>query len=330
MVSLRPLNDSNRQAVEALRVSERQEQFVSGVADSLQEAAEHPDAHALYWAVYADETPVGLVMIIVSAKLLWRSVAARAAAVSALVWLVVSMGTQLRVAGVDTGIPLPFILFSHVPVIDLVSVTRFAMVPATIAGILLALATDRMPEMAPKRRRLFRIGLVLALVPLFPKPVPIVVADPLPPFLTQGLYREYIAGDRSVVTVPLPEVTTGRTGVRWATLSLLDYPTPRGYFMGPVDPPDDDTGSWNAPRRFTSELLNQVREYGRQPVLTAADRAAIRADLSFWRAGVVVLIPNSRNGDVLLATVTDALGEPRTAGGVQLWDVRDVPVPPKE
>jgi diamine N-acetyltransferase len=63
VVSLRPLTESNRQAVEALRVSRRQEQFVSGVADSLQEAAEHPDAHAICWAVYADDTPVGFVMI---------------------------------------------------------------------------------------------------------------------------------------------------------------------------------------------------------------------------------------------------------------------------
>ena len=63
MVSLRPLNGSNRQAVEALRVSPSQEQFVSSVADSLREAAEHPDACALYWAVHAEDTPVGFVMI---------------------------------------------------------------------------------------------------------------------------------------------------------------------------------------------------------------------------------------------------------------------------
>jgi GNAT superfamily N-acetyltransferase len=63
VVSLRPLSESNRQAVEALRVSPSQERFVSGVAESLREAAEHPDAHALYWAVHAGETPVGFVMI---------------------------------------------------------------------------------------------------------------------------------------------------------------------------------------------------------------------------------------------------------------------------
>jgi len=63
VVSLRPLSESNRQAVEALRVSPSQEQYVSSVADSLIEAAEHPDARAVYWAVYSEDTPVGFVMI---------------------------------------------------------------------------------------------------------------------------------------------------------------------------------------------------------------------------------------------------------------------------
>jgi diamine N-acetyltransferase len=63
VVSLRPLSGSNRQAVEALRVSPSQERFVSSVAGSLVEAAAEPDGRALYWAVYAEETPVGFVMI---------------------------------------------------------------------------------------------------------------------------------------------------------------------------------------------------------------------------------------------------------------------------
>ena len=63
MVSLRPLNETNRHAVEALRVSQSQEQFVSGVADSLLEAAAEPGGRARYWAVYADDQPVGFVMI---------------------------------------------------------------------------------------------------------------------------------------------------------------------------------------------------------------------------------------------------------------------------
>ncbi|MFF5292315.1 hypothetical protein [Paractinoplanes globisporus] len=274
--------------------------------------------------------PVGLAMIVVSVVVLWRSVAARAAAIAGLVLLVVSMGPALKVFGWNSGIPLPFGLVSKLPIIDLVSVTRFGMVAATISGVLLALATDRIGGWPARRRRWFQVGLVLALVPLAPKPLPVIAADPLPAFLTEGTWRQYVAADRTLVTVPLPEVTTGRGGMRWAALTTLEYKSPRGYFMGPVDPPEDETGSWNAPRRFTSDLLWRVREYGVPAALTDADRAKIRNDLIFWRAGVVVLIPDSRNGDALLTTLRDALGEPRMVGGVEVWDMRSLPVPPEE
>lgn len=274
--------------------------------------------------------PVGLFMIIAAVVVLWRSVTARAAAISGLVLLVVSMGPELKAALRDTGVPLPFGLVSHVPIIDLVSVTRFALVPAAVAGVLLALATDKLRATPGRRRKLWQVGLVLALVPLTPKPLPIVVADPLPPFLTQGTWKQYVTGDRTLVPVPLPEVTTGRDGMRWATLSGLAFPVPRGYFMGPANPPADDTGSWNAPPRFTSTLLRQVREYGYRPVLSATDREMIRTDLIYWRAGVVVLIPDSRNGAALLATLADALGPPRLVGGVEVWDMRGLPVPSHE
>ena len=63
MVSLRPISDTNREAVEALAVTPDQQRFVSGVRESLLEAAAEPGARALYWAVYDDEMPVGFVMI---------------------------------------------------------------------------------------------------------------------------------------------------------------------------------------------------------------------------------------------------------------------------
>ena len=63
MVSLRPITDTNREAVEALAVTPDQGRFVGGVRESILEAAEESDARALYWAIYADETPVGFVMI---------------------------------------------------------------------------------------------------------------------------------------------------------------------------------------------------------------------------------------------------------------------------
>ena len=63
VVSLRPITGSNRDALEALRVSPAQRRFVSGVTESLRQAAEHPGARAIPWGVYAEDTPVGFVMI---------------------------------------------------------------------------------------------------------------------------------------------------------------------------------------------------------------------------------------------------------------------------
>jgi hypothetical protein len=268
--------------------------------------------------------PFGLVMIIVSMVVVWRSVAARATAIAGLALLVASLGTRLRVGGRVTGVELPFGLINHLPLIDLVSVARFGMVAAVVAGVLLALATDRVGDWPRKRRILFRVGLVLALVPLIPKPLPVLGADPLPPFLAQGTWKQYVTGDHTLVPVPLPEVTTGRTGMRWAALTGLQFPVPRGYFMGPDDPPGDTTGSWVAPRRFTSDMLRQIVFTGQQPYVDDDVREKVRVDLAYWRAAVVVLVPDSVHGDVLLETLTEALGRPVLVGGVEIWDVRSL------
>jgi hypothetical protein len=280
-------------------------------------------ARALSVSATEENTFFGLPLVIllgIAVRMLWRSVFARAVAITAVVLLVMSMGPRLQVAKHLTAIRLPFGLVSHVPIVDLVSVTRFAMVTATLVGVLLAMAVDRAGEYPRRRRVAFGVALAVALVPVIPKPLPVVAADPLPPFIAEGTWRSYVPAGRTLVTVPLPEVTSGRAGMRWIALTHLAYASPRGYFMGPADPPADRTGSWHAPPRFTSNLLWRVREYGRVPRITAVDRQAFAADLVYWRAGVVVLVPDSRNGPALLATLTALFGRPpQQVGGVQLW-----------
>ncbi len=62
-VSLREITSANRTAVEALAVTAVQADYVTGVAESLIEAAETPDARPWYRAAYLDDKPVGFVMI---------------------------------------------------------------------------------------------------------------------------------------------------------------------------------------------------------------------------------------------------------------------------
>lgn len=63
VVSLREITDDNRAAVEALTVTDDQSYYVASVTQSLHDAQDYPDAKPWYRAVYADDEPVGFVMI---------------------------------------------------------------------------------------------------------------------------------------------------------------------------------------------------------------------------------------------------------------------------
>jgi len=64
LISLRDIvTDADRAAATALRVADKQEQFVASVERSLAEAIEYPEACARYWAAYDGDEAVGFVML---------------------------------------------------------------------------------------------------------------------------------------------------------------------------------------------------------------------------------------------------------------------------
>ena len=62
-ISLREITDENDAVVRALATRPDQERFVGSVVESLAEAAEVPEANPWVRAVYADDLPVGFVML---------------------------------------------------------------------------------------------------------------------------------------------------------------------------------------------------------------------------------------------------------------------------
>ncbi|MEV0394082.1 hypothetical protein [Polymorphospora rubra] len=281
-----------------------------------------------------------LILLAVAVPLIWRSVASRAVLITGLFFAVISLGPTLVYKGEDTGIKLPFWLISEVPVIDLVSVTRFAIVATFAAGVVLALAADRIMDLAPDTavagHRIARpakivwwVALVAAFIPVAPLPAPVRGVEPLPDFIASGQWRPYVPEGRTLVPVPLADVTRGRLGMRWSALSDLEFQAPRGYFMGPADPPHNIDGSWGQAQRPTSLLLQEVSRNGVIPPIGEAERQAAREDLIYWRAGVVVL-GEQRRVEELRVAMTELMGEPpQRVDDVWLWDVRDLPVPPK-
>jgi hypothetical protein len=66
-------------------------------------------------------------------------------------------------------------------------------------------------------------------------------------------------------------------------------------------------------------LLDQIRDKGQLPTLTADQRSAIALDLDFYDASAVIVGPMPHE-DVAVAFVSDVLGRgPEQVGGVNLW-----------
>jgi diamine N-acetyltransferase len=62
-LTLRPLDEANREALIALRLAPGQDRFINTVAEALQEAEDEPDGRAIQWGLYDGDTPVGFLMI---------------------------------------------------------------------------------------------------------------------------------------------------------------------------------------------------------------------------------------------------------------------------
>ncbi|WP_246606875.1 DUF2079 domain-containing protein [Paractinoplanes toevensis] len=268
---------------------------------------------AMFWG------PGICLMVIVSVALLWRSMAARALAFAGFVLLVMSFGSELRATRTRTLGPAPLGWTEHVPLLDLVTTPRFALATTTIAGVLLALAADRARQLPRPGRGAFWAGMALALVPMFPQPLPTSMTRPVPAFFAQQMWRPYLKEGQSVVMVPLPAMITGRDSMRIAAVGNLAFPTPRGYFLGPVDPPRDNTGTWFGEPRYTVTLIEQIRTTGVAPILGADEHRAIRADLNYWRAGIVVLLPRWNKRTQVRSVLTEVLGPPIQVGDVEVW-----------
>ncbi|WP_070380003.1 glycosyl transferase [Rhodococcus sp. WMMA185] len=263
-----------------------------------------------------------LILLGLSAVWLWRIPLARAAAVTIVVMGVLSLGTSLTIGGSDTGIPLPWRMMSHLPLLESVLESRFAMGLLPAAALLLALGTERALASTGEGWRTTTVvwagWLVVALLPLAPTPLDVVQRTSTPAFFADGAWKEYVT-DGSVVTVPLPSPENARM-LRWQTEQDFAFPIAGGYFIGPAG--SEGRGKYGPDDRPTALLLASAQRSGQVPAIDDAARAQAFADLRFWKADVLVLA-HTHNEQALRETVDRLVGSPaRGVDGVWIWDVR--------
>ncbi|WBB78604.1 hypothetical protein O7606_20640 [Micromonospora sp. WMMD882] len=247
------------------------------------------------------------------------------------IFTVLSLGRELRYDGQGTGVPAPWAALENLPILHSVVPTRWALALTPVVGLLLAYGVGHAAGLTrrhPAARRQIRFAtgtvLLMALLPLTPTPLPTTRMDPVPEFVTSGAWRPYLAGGRSLVTLPMPD-TDYADPLRWSAVTGLELPIARGYFLGPDRRPDAPEGRialFGATPRPTSTFFTTIRRTGAVPPITPQTRVAAVDDLRYWRAGAVALAGH-RHEDALRRGMTELTGiEPVRTGGVWLWDVR--------
>ncbi|WP_367321736.1 dolichyl-phosphate beta-glucosyltransferase [Streptomyces sp. HUAS ZL42] len=265
--------------------------------------------------------PLALLALAIVVRL-WKRPLVRALAFTAAGAAVLSLGPRIRIPLTDTDVPGPWALLAHRPLFESVMESRVAMVCAPALGMLVALAVERL---ASTRRTSVRhaglLAVCAALLPLVPAPLKAEDRTEVPAFIADGTWKSYVRGDETLAPVPLPDPDDARA-LHWQTAAHLGFKLPGGYFNGPYSE-DDRTGVYGVPLRYTAGVLSDVRYTGVVPPIDAVAREQARADFAFWKAGVLVLAPQPREGP-LREAVEKLVGRPgKWVGGVWVWDLHE-------
>lgn len=268
-----------------------------------------------------------LVLTFAAGVALWRHRAARAVFITAVLFGVLSLGSQIRFHGRVTDQVGPWRVLAGLPLFDSVVPTRLALVLTPLLGVLVAFVADRFvarsadaerPDLGVSGRVIWSLALVVALFPLIPTPQPAVARDPLPDFFISGQWRAHLPADATVVPVPGGWFEY-LEAMEWSTAATLNFNIVGGYFLGPDI---NKVGTFGPVPPPTMQLLEQVSGTGEVPQVSAEQKAQARADVSYWHATTLVLSDYHGNGDQLRQTVDQLFGPGQHVDDVWLWDVR--------
>jgi hypothetical protein len=252
---------------------------------------------------------------------LWRrQVAVRALTVVALVFAVLSLGRTVVAGGRTVLSHGPMSVLDHLPLFDSVVPTRFGLALVPVIAILLAFSVRAAATECDVRVRYgWAVVLVAALLPIAPTPVLAGPAPAVPGFFTSGRWATYVPAGQSVLSGNPSGGSASFTAMRWDNATGQGYRMVGGYFLVPDE---NGRGAYGVPGRPTSVLLTDIVRFGGTRQITAAQRAAFRADVRYWRTAIVVLSPYAPHHDELRSALNQLTGEPaRQVQGVLLWDV---------
>lgn len=232
--------------------------------------------------------------------------------------LVMSLGSKLHVDGHRTGIPLPFIVIEHLPLLDSSVASRWITYFWLFAALLLVLLLDAVYKAVAKgrfgRRGAIAWSGVLAVVVLLPLvpawPYSAAPAD-VPAWFTSAA-RSLPAGSAALI-YPLAS-STNDSSMLWQAMADMNFRMPGGFAVIPGPTGANTFGGQATP---LSGVLAQCEGGATSvPGFSAAD---VQAQLREWQTQTVAVVPSAPGAACATTLFTDALGPPQQLGGVLVW-----------
>ncbi len=282
---------------------------------------------------------IGVPLLVLTGFLAWRSRrSSRTQLAMALVVVaaVLSLGPHLAVDGRLTGIPLPFLLLDHIPLVDNLLPSRFSFEMSACLAAVVAFGLDDLHR-APARRghqhaaaRKGRAGAAFAVITLA-----VLIGTQLPEWPNQfgvkptvtlpaSLQRAIPAGDPVAITYPYATYLTAEA-MLWQADATFSFRLLGGYgyhtstpdtgpsILGPnfMNPPElqqflagqDPPSSYGPPLPVTAELVKETQ-----------------TTLARYHVRLVIVDRSAPGSGPVMALFVAALGSPHSsAGPFSLW-----------
>ncbi len=269
-------------------------------------------------AVDQSSAYVGVLLIgvtAVGAVVLRRHKAVAVAALSGAVMAVLSLGPNLRVAGHVTGVPMPWALFTHLPLVRF-AVTGRLVVFTWLAVAVIAAAIVRAVAKGELRWRLgWLTALAAGLALLLPTSSFAAIALPTPPLFTNARLISAIPDGSLAYVAPFPRNDVSTVApMQWQAETRMRFSMPGGYVLVPNRA--GTLQSTSAPVDGLSKVIQDLQVGGVAP--PRSTWRSLRALLVADHATTVVVGPMPHENAVA-TFFTALLGTPRRIGGVDLW-----------
>ena len=237
--------------------------------------------------------------------------------------LILSMGSHLHVDGHRTGIPLPFIVIEHLPLLNSSVASRWITYFWLFAALLLALLLDTVFAAVVAGGRAGRAGAavvagvlaVVVLLPLLPA-WPYSSASASVPAWFTGAARSLPAGSAALI-YPIPS-SSDDSAMLWQAMANMQFRQPGGFA---VIPGADGANTFNGdPSPLQGALAACEGGAHTPPAFPAED---LRAQLRAWNTQTVAVVTNAPGSACAKELFTEALGPPQASGGVLVWHRND-------